>query len=203
METPVPQPMVAVNASASALFRAVSGREGRPTILFDEIDTVFGPAAGENEQLRGFLNAGHGRSGVMWRCVGDGSNQQVQEFPSFYGVAVAGLGSLRDTILTRSVIVRMRRRAPNERVEPFRQRIHEKEGHALRDRLAAWAESVRHLVDGVFPELPEGISDRPADVWEPLLAIADAAGGAWPQPRRQVDKPSCRAEWPRPARPTR
>ncbi|MEV7074829.1 DUF3631 domain-containing protein [Streptomyces sp. NPDC093990] len=184
VETLVPQPMVAVNASASALFRAVSGMEGRPTILFDEIDTVFGPKAGENEQLRGFLNAGHRRSGVMWRCVGDGSNQQVQEFPSFCGVAVAGLGSLPDTILTRSVIVRMRRRAPNERVEPFRQRIHEKEGHALRDRLAAWAQSVRHLVDGVFPELPEGISDRPADVWEPLLAIADAAGGAWPERAR-------------------
>ncbi|CAM5582015.1 hypothetical protein SPURM210S_06978 [Streptomyces purpurascens] len=42
--TLVPQPMVAVNASPAALFRAVSGMEdGRPTILFDEIDTVFGP----------------------------------------------------------------------------------------------------------------------------------------------------------------
>ena len=43
VETLVPQPMVAVNASASALFRAVSGMEGRPTILFDEIDTVSAP----------------------------------------------------------------------------------------------------------------------------------------------------------------
>ncbi|GAA3299756.1 hypothetical protein GCM10020295_38730 [Streptomyces cinereospinus] len=42
---------------------------------------------------------------------------------------------------------------------------------------STWAQSVRDQVDGVFPELPEGISDRPADVWEPLLAIADAAGG--------------------------
>ncbi|MFG2750073.1 DUF3631 domain-containing protein [Streptomyces xanthophaeus] len=184
VETLAPYPMVAVNASASALFRAVSGMEARPTILFDEIDTVFGPKAGENEQLRGFLNAGHRRSGVMYRCVGDGSNQQVQEFPSFCAVAVAGLGSLPDTILTRSVIVRMRRRAPNEHVEPFRQRFHEKEGHALRDRLAAWADSVRHLVEGSFPQMPEGVTDRPADVWEPLLAIAEAAGGAWPERAR-------------------
>ncbi|WBB58469.1 DUF3631 domain-containing protein [Streptomyces sp. WMMC500] len=184
VETLVPQPMVAVNASASALFRAVGGMEGRPTILFDEIDTVFGPKAGDNEQLRGFLNAGHRRSGVMWRCVGDGANQQVQEFPSYCAVAVAGLGSLPDTILTRSVIIRMRRRAPNEHVQPFRQRIHEKQGHALRDRLAAWAETVRERVDGVFPELPEGITDRPADVWEPLLAVADAAGRDWPKRAR-------------------
>ncbi|WP_392754757.1 DUF3631 domain-containing protein [Streptomyces sp. LN590] len=184
VETLAPYPMVAVNASASALFRAVSGMDARPTILFDEIDTVFGPKAGENEQLRGFLNAGHRRSGVMYRCVGDGSNQQVQEFPSFCAVAVAGLGTLPDTILSRSVIVRMRRRAPNEQVDSFRQRHHEGIGHALRDRLAEWADSVREKVDGAFPEMPEEVTDRPADVWEPLLAVADAASGDWPQRAR-------------------
>jgi hypothetical protein len=95
-----------------------------------------------------------------------------------------GLGSLPDTILTRSVIVRMRRRARNEYVEPYRQRIHEKEGNALRDRLADWAQSVRHLVDGVFPTLPPEVTDRPADVWEPLITVADAAGGEWPERAR-------------------
>ena len=36
--------------------------------------------------------------------------------------------------------------------------------------------------------MPEGVNDRPADVWEPLLAIADAAGGDWPRarPRRRA-----------------
>ncbi len=28
--------------------------------------------------------------------------------------------------------------------------------------------------------MPAGVEDRPADVWEPLLAIADAAGDHWP-----------------------
>lgn len=180
VETLVPQPLVAANASAPVLFRAVSTLEAQPTILFDEVDTIFGPKAGDNEPLRGFLNAGHHRGASMWRCVGDGTNQTVQEFPSFCVVAMAGLGSLPDTVLTRSVIIRMRRRARNERVEPFRRRLHAPEGHALRDRLAAWAESVRHLVDGVFPEMPDEVTDRPADVWEPLIAVADAAGGDWP-----------------------
>ncbi|WP_390423198.1 DUF3631 domain-containing protein [Streptomyces goshikiensis] len=180
VETLVPQPLVAANASAPVLFRAVSTLENRPTILFDEVDTIFGPKAGDNEPLRGFLNAGHHRGAGMWRCVGDGTNQTVQEFPSFCVVAMAGLGSLPDTILTRSVIIRMRRRARNERVQPFRRRLHAPEGHALRDRLAAWADSVRHLVDGVFPDMPDEVTDRPADVWEPLIAVADAAGGEWP-----------------------
>lgn len=184
VETLVPHPMVAVNASAAALFRAVSGGEGRPTILFDEIDTVFGPKAGDNEELRGFLNAGHRRSGVTYRCVGDGGNQTVQAFPSYACVAVAGLGSLPETILTRSVIIRMRRRARNEKVEPFRARIHEQEGNALRDRLATWAEAARGWVLGSWPEMPDGVTDRPADVWEPLLAVADAVGGNWPERAR-------------------
>ncbi|WP_327290755.1 DUF3631 domain-containing protein [Streptomyces sp. NBC_01198] len=184
VETLVPRPMVAVNASAAALFRAVSGPDGRPTILFDEVDTVFGPKAGDNEELRGFLNAGHRRTGVTYRCVGDGGNQTVQAFPSYAVVAVAGLGSLPDTILTRSIIIRMRRRAPNEKVEPFRQRIHERQGNALGKRLAAWAEQIRGSIEGVFPAMPDGVTDRPADVWEPLLAVADAAGGTWPDRAR-------------------
>ncbi|MFJ9905775.1 DUF3631 domain-containing protein [Streptomyces sp. NPDC101152] len=184
IETLVPRPMVAVNASAAALFRSVSSPDGRPTILFDEIDTVFGPKAGENEELRGFLNAGHRRKGVTYRCVGD--SQTVTPFPSYTAVAVAGLGSLPDTILTRSVIIRMRRRARNEKVEPFRARLHEHEGNVLRDRLADWAEQVRERVIEAWPELPEGVTDRPGDVWEPLLAVADAVGGDWPRRAREA-----------------
>ncbi|MET8420044.1 DUF3631 domain-containing protein [Streptomyces sp. NPDC005098] len=184
VETLVPRPMLAVNARAAALFRSVSDPAGRPTILFDEIDTVFGPKAGDNEELRGFLNAGHRRSGVTYRCIGDGGNQTVVEFPSYTAVSVAGLGYLPDTITTRSVIIRMRRRARNEKAEPFRARLHEAEGHELRDRLAQWADQVRDDIAGRWPEMPDGVTDRPADVWEPLLSVADAAGGAWPERAR-------------------
>ncbi len=186
VETLVPQPMTAVNASAAALFRSVSSGNGKPTILFDEIDTVFGPKAGDNEELRGFLNAGHRRTGVTYRCIGDGGQQTVQAFPSYCAVAVAGLGSLPDTIMSRAVVIRMRRRARNEKVEPFRARVHEAEGHKLRDQLATWAEQARASVVGAWPDMPEGVTDRPADVWEPLLAIADAAGGHWPDRAREA-----------------
>ncbi|GGY11549.1 DUF3631 domain-containing protein [Streptomyces anandii] len=180
VETLTPRAEATVNASPNALFRLVDAAEGRPTLLFDEIDTVFGPKAGDNEPVRGFLNSGYRRIGTMLRCVGDGANQSVQRFSSFCAVAMAGLGSLPDTILTRSVIIRMRKRAPNEKIEPYRQRINERQGHALRDRLAQWADSVREQVTDAWPELPEGVTDRPADVWEPLLAVADAAGDDWP-----------------------
>jgi hypothetical protein len=34
------------------------------------------------------------------------------------------------------------------------------------------------------PIMPAGIEDRNADVWEALLAVADAAGGDWPERAR-------------------
>ncbi|MCU7822208.1 DUF3631 domain-containing protein [Kitasatospora sp. DSM 101779] len=180
VETLVPRPLVTVDISQSALFRSVSDGDQRPTVLFDEIDTVFGAAAGGNEELRGLINAGYRRTGGVIRAVREGDSHVVQKFPVYAALAMGGLGDLPDTIMSRSVVVRMRRRAPNEKVEPFRQRINEPEGHALRDRLAAWADTVRERIEGAWPELPDGVTDRPADVWEPLLAVADAAGGHWP-----------------------
>ncbi|GGU94461.1 hypothetical protein GCM10010260_31960 [Streptomyces filipinensis] len=184
VETLTPRAVTTVNASANALFRLVEADGGTPTLLFDEIDTVFGPKAGGNEEVRGFLNSGYRRGAKSLRCVGDGSNQSTEWFSSFCAVAMAGLGSLPDTILTRSVIIRMRKKAPNEKAEPYRRRVHEKQGHALRDRLAEWAATVHDQVAEAWPEMPDGVSDRPADVWEPLLAVADAAGGHWPERAR-------------------
>ncbi len=46
--------------------------------------------------------------------------------------------------------------------------------------MAAWADEVGPRVGDAEPELPEWLTDRPADVWEPLVAIADSAGGTWP-----------------------
>ncbi|MFG2117830.1 DUF3631 domain-containing protein [Streptomyces sp. NPDC048710] len=184
VETLTPRAATTVNASANALFRLVEADDGTPTLLFDEIDTVFGPKAGGNEEVRGFLNSGYRRGAKSLRCVGDGSNQSTEWFSSFCAVAMAGLGSLPDTVLTRSVIIRMRKKAPNEKAEPYRRRVHEKQGHALRDRLADWATTVHDEVAQAWPEMPEGVSDRPADVWEPLLAVADAAGGHWPERAR-------------------
>jgi Protein of unknown function (DUF3631) len=176
----VPWPMHAVNATPAALFRSVADPAARRTILFDEIDTIFEPKTKEQEKLCGLPTKAHRRSGVAYRCVGEGTRQEVVAFPAYAGVALAGLGQLPDTILTRSIVIRMRRRAPHEHVEPYRARIHEPEGKKLGQQLGDWAATVTDAMAGSWPEMPPGVTDRPADVWEPLLMIADAAGGPWP-----------------------
>jgi hypothetical protein len=178
----VPRPVEAVNVTPAYLFRKVADPDGAPTILFDEIDTVFGPRAKENEEIRGLLNAGHRRGAVAGRCVVRGKIVETEEIPAYCAVALAGLGDLPDTILSRSVVVRMRRRRPDEQIAPFRRRVYEDEGTGLRDALAEWALDVRLSLR--WPDMPESIEDRHADVWEPLLSVADAAGGTWPERAR-------------------
>lgn len=175
----VPDPVIAVNVSVAYMFRKVGDERGRPTILYDEADTVF-TAKGENEDIRGLLNAGHRKHSVVGRCVVYGKRIEPEETPAYCAVALAGLGDLPDTILTRSVVIRMRRRAPNEQVEPYRRREVEHQAEDLRTRIAEWAVTVFDSVRDARPEFPAGVADRDADVWEALLAVADAAGGRWP-----------------------
>jgi hypothetical protein len=183
----VPLPVEAINVTPTYLFRKVGSEEGRPTILYDEIDTVFGPKAKDNnEEIRGLLNAGHRRHGVAGRCVVRGNKVFTEEIPAYCAVALAGLGDLPDTILSRCVIVRMRRRAPNEIVEPYRRRVHQAAGDELREKIIAWAVHNECRIGNPWPDMPESVTDRNADIWESLIAIADIAGGEWPKRAREA-----------------
>lgn len=183
LELLTPAAMQLLSASPAAIFRSIDA-DPRPTLLFDEVDTIFGRGGknDDNEDLRGLLNAGHRNGATIPRCVGP--THDVRRFPVFAAVALAGLGDLPDTLMSRSVVIRMRRRRPTEKVQPFRYRVDSPAGDALQVRLAAWAETIEDRLVDVWPDMPDGIEDRPADVWEPLLAIADAAEGAWPHRAR-------------------
>lgn len=186
-EALVPRPIHSVNVTPAYLFRKVADPTGRPTILYDEIDTVFGPKAKDNEEIRGLLNSGHRRGAVAGRCVVKGKRIETEEIPSFCAVALAGLHSLPDTILTRSVVIRMRRRAASESIEPWRMSINGAEAAPLRDALEQWSVAGVAATDlnvAARPRLPEGIEDRNADVWEALVGVGELAGGHWPATAR-------------------
>jgi Protein of unknown function (DUF3631) len=185
LELLVPRPQHVLNASTAAVFRMIDG--SRPTLLYDECDAIFhtrGKGDDSAEDLRALLNAGHRRSATIPRCVGP--KHEVQHFPVYAACALAGLGDLPPTLMTRSVVIRMRRRAPDERVESYRRRLVQPQGDELRDRIAEWVDRVADECGEAWPQMPPGITDRPADCWEPLLAVADAAGGHWPSRAREA-----------------
>ncbi|MGC5412291.1 DUF3631 domain-containing protein, partial [Streptomyces sp. DT225] len=108
----VHEPMLTINTTPAAVFRSIT--EEPPTLLVDEADTIFGTPkqAEKNEEMRGLLNAGHQRNRYVTRVVGN--DHTPHRFATFAMAAIAGIGDLPDTIMDRSVVIRMRRRAEGE-----------------------------------------------------------------------------------------
>ena len=180
----VAAPEMTISATTAALFRMVG--DGPITILFDEVDAIFNTKNGGNyEDLRALLNAGYKRSATVSRCVGDARAMKVERFPVYAPAALAGIaGHMPTTITTRAITVHMRRRAPEETVAPFREQSVEREAAPLRNQLAAWIDTVTTRLADACPVMPNGVTDRAAEIWEPLLAIADEAGDHWPDTAR-------------------
>ena len=171
------RPLTASNITPAALFRAVDA--WRPTLLVDEADAFMR----DNEELRGLLNCGHTRdSAYIVRVVGE--NFTPTRFNVWGAKALAGIGHLADTLMDRAVTLELRRKLPHENVERLR---HAEPGlfDDLAAKLARFAEDYRDAIRRARPELPASLNDRAQDNWEPLLAIADVAGGHWPDLARK------------------
>ncbi|MBB4938594.1 hypothetical protein FHR32_002899 [Streptosporangium album] len=171
-------PFITVNSSSAAVYRSIS--EDPPTMLVDEADTIFGPKADGNEDLRGLLNAGHQRNRPAKRY--DANTGRVESIPTFAMAALAGIGAMPDTIEDRAVVVRMRRRGPGESVAPYRHRRDRPLLRQLAEDLSAWLRADLATLEQAEPAMP--VEDRAADTWEPLVAVADHAGGRWPDRAR-------------------
>jgi hypothetical protein len=176
----VRRPWLAVLPSEPIMFRKIDSEH--PTLLFDEIDTVFNTkTAGNYEGLRALLNAGYRRGLRVDRCLTGGKTIKLESFDVFAAKCLAGIGerSLPDTIRDRAVIVHLARRAPGEQIRRFRYRDADRDAFHLRELFEDWSQT-DSLVDA-RPELPEELDDRAADSWEPLFAVAQVAAGDWPR----------------------
>lgn len=178
-------PVRTTNISPAALVRSIDESEP-PTIILDEADTVFAKRRGERsegaEDLRGILNSGHSRGWPYLRW--DAKARALETCPTFCMAAIGGIGDMPDTIEDRAVVVTMQRRAVSERLAPFRRRHAVPALNDIRDRVNLWVRENMEALGAMQPEVP--VDDRAADVWESLIAIADLAGGDWPERARRA-----------------
>jgi hypothetical protein len=181
--------MLCVDATVAAIFRSIGDDDIKtPTLLVDEADAIWGTkrAAENNEDLRALFNAGWQRDRPAKRCVGP--YHTPTDFNTFARVAFAAIGKLPDTISDRAVNIDLKRRGPGEHVARFRIRRDAPKLDALRERITAWVrdtDRLKRLTDAE-PSMPDGVEDRAADAWEPLIAMAEAAGGVWPKLARSA-----------------
>jgi putative DNA primase/helicase len=167
------RPLTASNITPAALFRCIDAWS--PTLFIDEADAFMR----ENEELRGLINCGHSRdSAYIVRTVG--TEFIPKKFSVWGAKAMSGIGHLADTIMDRAIVLELRRKLPTESVERLR---HAEAGlwHDLTRKLARFAQDYSRLVQSARPDLPRELNDRAQDNWEPLLQIADTAGGDWPR----------------------
>jgi hypothetical protein len=169
----VARPWMVARPSEAVAYRKIDSL--MPTLLLDEVDTIFHPKqAGQHEGLRAILDAGHRRGVTVDRSADFG--RSFQQFSPYCAKALAGIGALPDTVAKRSIYIRLQRKRKDEEVEKFRRRDVEPPAAALRAQVAAWAKTNGKKIGDARPDMPEGLSDRMEDGCECLVAIADACG---------------------------
>jgi hypothetical protein len=163
--------------TAATIFRTADSH----TQFFDEVDTWT-----DREFLRGILNAGFKKGGVVTRNERKGGQNEYvpKSFPVYCPRAMAGIGTqiLHKTTRSRTFLVGMVRQTADEHCERFRPQNVVPESEKLRAEIAAWVKQHERAVvelynrtgDGAFPYLT-GLRDRTVDIAEPLAAILEVA----------------------------
>ena len=180
----VAEPWLTGRVTSAVLVRKIDSM--RPTLLLDESDTALRDHSEYSDILRGILNLGYRRSGVVSCCVGKAETLEFHDFSAFCPKAIAGIGSLPDTVEDRSFPIRLQRRAPHEQVEKFRRSEIEAEAILLRDHIAGCISKIFEALKLSRPESLAELGDRQNEIAAPLLAIADAAYGDWPERARSA-----------------
>lgn len=173
----VAHPLSVANSTASFIFRVIESSQ--PTILIDEADTFLRDAG----ELKGIINAGHTRANAfVGRTEATPSGALAPKlFSVWCAKAFAGIGiekHLPDATISRSIIITLRRKMPHEHVARLRH-ANRSVFTPLADKLAAFAKAFSSRIRSARPSLPDALSDRAQDNWEPLLAIAEIAGPKW------------------------
>jgi hypothetical protein len=178
LEALAASPVRSGGMTAAALVRTIEAK--KPTIFLDEMDAQLGGDKEYAETLRGILNEGFRKGGVFYKCVG--KDFDLKDFHVYCPKCFAGIGQLPDTVSSRSIVIEMCRKLPDEDVEPFRQKAVKAAALPIKTALEAWAaRGAAGLLETINPVPLTSLSDRQNDIAEPLLAIAQLAGARWLQ----------------------
>ena len=149
-------------------------------MLVDEVETFLRG----REELRGIFDVAHKRElAYVMRCVGEGLDLDVKQFSVWAPIALTGIGRLHATIEDRSLSIQLQRKSKRN----VEQLPIERDAYLpLHRKCVRWAADNIEELRRARPSVPELLRNRARDNWLPLLAIADAAGGEWPELARGV-----------------
>jgi len=164
--------------------------------LMDEADSNLRA----RREMRGILNAGYTKpTAHVWRLMprraARGKSElgepegaagrpdgELVQYSSWCPKAIATIGHLDDTLASRCIVIRMQRKMDGEQCE----RLKMLKATELKRQCARFVLDHADTITSADPAMPKALTNRAADIWEPLLALADLAGGHWPELARQA-----------------
>lgn len=184
------EPLVARGWKTGGITAAVLTRKVdklTPTLLLDETDQAFKRDKEYAAAIQGVLNEGYRKRGVYSLCIPTkGGGWDFADLKVYSPKCFAGIGKLPDTVASRSIVVRLKMRTADEHVEPKYEEDLWTRAEPLHQALVAWASHHLETLRDARPPVPDQLQNRTAEVWRPLFAIADLAGGAWSESARKA-----------------
>jgi hypothetical protein len=176
-----PRPCTGAEFTGPNIYRTVD--RDRPTLLLDEADDAFQ----RRSDLKHIVNHGWTRGAKIPRQIRVGGELQTYWFnifcPKVIGHILVPGKPLPRTIASRGICIKMWPKRPDEHVEEFMHRDDESFA-TLRRKFLRLANDQAQAITAIKPVFPPGFNNRTRANWKLLLAIAELAGGDWPQRAR-------------------
>lgn len=173
-----PRPLIAAHARAAPLLVMIDFM--RPTLLLDDAERW--PFA--NRVLRAVIAAGHARDARMIR-----ESNTPFELPAhscYCPCAIALTGRVSDDLARRSIQISLTPMLPGEQRARLKPAVPSTECEEMRAKCVRWSRDHFAALAGADPDMPSDLSPGARDLWRPLFAIADVAGGDWPDQARNA-----------------
>jgi hypothetical protein len=168
---PLPKPNLILDPTPAGLYQSVDA--GISALLIDEVDNL---SLKSNGRLRTVLNAFE-KGAAIPRGRSPSKKNELAEpklFKPFVPVAVGAIGRLPKPLTTRCIAIHMKKKP--EGIEKLR--INTKDyqfveaANLVLGAIMRWADNI--ILDQ-HPDMA-GLDNRYADIWRPLIAIADTCG---------------------------
>lgn len=163
--------------TAAALYHKVEAE--RPTLLLDEADTLLTSRGRFQGALQNIVNQGYRANGKV--SISDG--RKTRNFSVYCPKAFAAIGELPDTVADRSIPLPLYRALPGEQMAEWDARVVIPAAAGL-GRRSAGMEQHADWFRTASPQVPAHLHGREKELWLPLFAVAEFAGGDWPERAR-------------------
>jgi hypothetical protein len=163
---------IASSITPSAVYRFIESCA--PTLLIDEADRSLRG----KEELNAIINAGHTRRTAtkMLSVKGKDGGWKPVELSLWCPQVIAGIGEFEDTLMSRSIVIGLRRKLTSEQVRRMHISYFE-EQEIVRKFLLDWSNETTPSTSKL--DLPPEAGNRMKDNWEPLFRVASMADTTW------------------------